>query len=62
MSIHTLRPCTDLVKLHPDEEVGALTEAVFAIDPVRPVKKAWLMGYSMIPLTDPNPIFLASDP
>lgn len=32
MSIQTLRPWTDLVKLHPDVEAGALTEAVFAID------------------------------
>lgn len=32
MSIHVLRPWTDLVKLHPDVEAGALTEAVFAID------------------------------
>jgi len=32
MSTHTLRPWTDLVKLHPDVEEGALTEAVFAID------------------------------
>ena len=29
---HSLRPWTDLVKLHPDVEAGALTEAVFAID------------------------------
>ncbi|PKN67833.1 MAG: AAA family ATPase [Deltaproteobacteria bacterium HGW-Deltaproteobacteria-15] len=27
-----LRPWTDLVKLHPDVEAGALTEAVFAVD------------------------------
>ncbi len=32
MTIHSLRPWTDLVKLHPDVEAGALTEAVFAID------------------------------
>lgn len=32
MSTQTLRPWTDLVKLHPDVEGGALTEAVFAID------------------------------
>ncbi len=32
MSTHVLRPWTDLVKLHPDVEAGALTEAVFAID------------------------------
>lgn len=32
MSTHTLRPWTNLVKLHPDVEAGALTEAVFAID------------------------------
>jgi len=32
MSIHTLRPWTDLVKLHPDVEAGVLTEATFAID------------------------------
>jgi hypothetical protein len=32
MTTHTLRPWTDLVKLHPDVEGGALTEAVFAID------------------------------
>src|SRR5712692_1762917 len=32
MSTHTLRPWTDLVKLHPDVESGVLTEAVFAID------------------------------
>ncbi len=32
MSIHSLKPWTDLVKLHPDVEAGKLTEAVFAID------------------------------
>lgn len=32
MSTHTIRPWIDLVKLHPDVEAGALTEAVFAID------------------------------
>ena len=32
MSTTTLRPWTDVVKLHPDVESGALTEAVFAID------------------------------
>ncbi len=32
MSTRALRPWTDLVKLHPDVEAGALTEAVFAID------------------------------
>jgi len=32
MSTHTLRPWTEVVKLHPDVEAGALTEAVFAID------------------------------
>lgn len=32
MSTRALRPWTDLVKLHPDVEGGALTEAVFAID------------------------------
>jgi hypothetical protein len=32
MNTRALRPWTDLVKLHPDVEAGALTEAVFAID------------------------------
>jgi hypothetical protein len=32
LSTRALRPWTDLVKLHPDVESGALTEAVFAID------------------------------
>ena len=32
MRTHALRPWTNLVKLHPDVEGGALTEAVFAID------------------------------
>jgi len=32
MSTLALRPWTDLVKLHPDVEGGALTEAIFAID------------------------------
>jgi uncharacterized protein len=32
MSAKALRPWTELVKLHPDVESGALTEAVFAID------------------------------
>ena len=32
MTTTTLRPWTDLVKLHPDVESGTLTEAVFAID------------------------------
>lgn len=30
--IHTLKPWTELVKLHPDVESGSLAEAVFAID------------------------------
>ncbi|MHC5055013.1 MAG: ATP-binding protein [Planctomycetota bacterium] len=32
MSTKKLRPWTDIVKLHPDVEAGALTESVFAID------------------------------
>lgn len=32
MRTHTLRPWTDLVKLHPDVESGVLAEAIFAID------------------------------
>lgn len=32
MGIHTLKPWTELVKLHPDVESGSLAEAVFAID------------------------------
>ncbi len=32
MNIHTLRPWSEMVKLHPDVEAGAFTEAVFAID------------------------------
>lgn len=32
MSVTTLRPWTDLCKLHPDVESGTVTEAVFAID------------------------------
>jgi hypothetical protein len=32
MTTTALRSWTDLVKLHPDVESGALTEAVFAID------------------------------
>ncbi len=32
MNTRALRPWTELVKLHPDVEGGALTEAVFAID------------------------------
>jgi len=32
MKTTVLKPWTDLVKLHPDVEAGALTEAVFAID------------------------------
>jgi len=32
VSVTSLRPWTDLCKLHPDVESGALTEAVFAID------------------------------
>src|SRR5581483_3343467 len=32
LSTRALRPWTDLVKLHPDVEGGALTEAIFAID------------------------------
>lgn len=35
MSVHSLKPWTELVKLHPDVESGSLTEAVFAIDLVR---------------------------
>ncbi|MFH1009850.1 MAG: DUF499 domain-containing protein [bacterium] len=32
MSSSTLRPWTEVVRLHPDVEAGALTEALFAID------------------------------
>src|SRR6266481_6388821 len=32
MSLHALKPWTELVKLHPDVESGSLAEAVFAID------------------------------
>jgi uncharacterized protein len=32
MSIHSLKPWTELVTLHPDVESGSLAEAVFAID------------------------------
>lgn len=32
MSVHSLRPWTDLVRLHTDVESGSLAEAVFAID------------------------------
>jgi len=32
VSTHALRPWTDLIKLHPDVEGGALTEVVFAFD------------------------------
>lgn len=32
MSVHALKPWTELVKLHPDVESGNLAEAVFAID------------------------------
>lgn len=32
MKSHTLRPWTEVVRLHPDVEAGTLTEAVFAID------------------------------
>ncbi|MCE9554597.1 MAG: DUF499 domain-containing protein [Planctomycetes bacterium] len=32
MSIHNLKPWTELVKLHPDVEGGSLAEAIFAID------------------------------
>src|SRR4030042_2257908 len=32
MNTHTLRPWTEVVRLHPDVEAGALSEAVFAID------------------------------
>ncbi|MBN2133793.1 MAG: ATP-binding protein [Sedimentisphaerales bacterium] len=32
MSVHSLKPWTELVRLHPDVESGTLAEAVFAID------------------------------
>ena len=32
MNFYTLKPWTDVVKLHPDVEWGNLVEAVFAID------------------------------
>ncbi|NOT00635.1 MAG: DUF499 domain-containing protein [Phycisphaerales bacterium] len=32
MSVHNLKPWTELVKLHPDVESGELTEAMFALD------------------------------
>ena len=50
MSTHALRPWTDLVKLHPDVEAGALTEAVFAID------------LGAIAANDPNVPVLNRDP
>lgn len=50
MTTHTLRPWTDLVKLHPDVEAGALTEVVFAID------------LGAIAANDPNVPVLHRDP
>lgn len=32
MNTHILRSWTDVVKLHPDVDSGALTESIFAID------------------------------
>jgi hypothetical protein len=32
MSVHNLKPWTELVKLHPEVKSGSLAEAVFAID------------------------------
>ena len=32
MSVQTLKPWTDLVKLHPDVEDGKLTDATYALD------------------------------
>lgn len=50
MSTQILRPWTDLVKLHPDVEAGALTEAVFAID------------LGAIAMNDPNVPVVNRDP
>jgi hypothetical protein len=33
MSVHALKPWTELVKLHADVESGNLAQSVFAIDP-----------------------------
>jgi hypothetical protein len=57
MSTHALRPWTDLVKLHPDVEAGALTEAVFAID-----LGAIAAGDSNVPVVnrDPEAFFRAT--
>lgn len=57
MSTRALRPWTDLVKLHPDVEAGALTEAVFAID-----LGAIAAGDSNVPVVnrDPEAFFRAT--
>lgn len=57
MSIHALKPWTELVKLHPDVESGNLAEAVFAID-----LGAIAIGDPATPLVyrDPDAFFAAT--
>lgn len=57
MTTRALRPWTDLVKLHPDVEAGALTEAVFAID-----LGAIAAGDASVPIVnrDPEAFFRAT--
>jgi hypothetical protein len=57
MSVHSLKPWTELVKLHPDVETGSLAEAVFAID-----LGAIAMGDPTTPLVyrEPDAFFAAT--
>ncbi len=57
MSVHALKPWTELVKLHPDVESGSLAEAVFAID-----LGAIAMGDPTTPLAyrEPDAFFAAT--
>ncbi len=59
MSIHALKPWTELVKLHPDVESGSLAEAVFAID-----LGAIAVGDATAPTVyrDPDAFFAATYP
>ena len=57
MNSYTLKPWTDVVKLHPDVESGNLVEAVFAID-----LGAIAAGDPNVPMVnrDPNAFFKAT--
>jgi hypothetical protein len=66
MSIHALKPLTELAKVHADVESGSLAEAVFAIDlgavatgdPTTPPP----MSKGLVKVCRPRPCRLSSAP